>query len=134
MYCIVQLAGRRWQAHAEDHKRISANYVSRAQLCSKVPNKVIVNSNDKTAHLAATKSTHWNTHEIEMWVKATVRAANQACMQQLAINRDKERCLQVRSQLILQRWHAAKPSIPLALHDELLQILLHCSCVWTHWV
>ena len=66
----------------------------------------------------------WDAEEIKRWVKATMRLAKDAVSQELAANSNRQRCLQVRGNVILQRWGAARPFIPPSLHNGLHEILL----------
>ena len=66
----------------------------------------------------------WDAEEIKRWVKATMRLAKDAVSQELAANSNRQRCLQVRGNVILQRWKAARPFIPPSLHNGLHEILM----------
>ena len=66
----------------------------------------------------------WSTEDIQDWVRATVRLANQAASDEVDKGSCKQICLHKRCEVIRQRWLSAEMHIPESLHGDLQQILL----------
>ena len=64
----------------------------------------------------------WNAAQIENWIRVTLRLANKAAENALQQAFTKAKCfdaLDVRSEIIQERWQAAKRHIPSNLHKDL---------------
>ena len=65
----------------------------------------------------------WSMEDIQTWVRATVRLANQAASDELDKGSCKQTCLNKRPEVIPHRWLSAETHIPESLHGDLQQIL-----------
>ena len=113
----------------EDHSVASASFCSYAESserdgCSLEavpadadPTVADDNSSTKQQHL-------WTSQEMSDWVRNTLRLANERCAEEMEDQKDKQQCLEARSQVVLERWATAKQYFPATLHEELLQMLL----------
>ena len=78
--------------------------------------------------------TQWTSSEIQSWCRATMKLANAALEQELLRMENspptlmkkgsvRKQCLDMRVNVIQQRWQSAKAHIPESLHDAIQEIL-----------
>ena len=66
----------------------------------------------------------WTQQQMSDWIRDTLRLANDRCAMAMEEQKNKQQCLEVRSQVILDCWATGKHGFPGALHAEILQMLL----------
>ena len=75
-------------------------------------------------NLSTKQQEQWTSQQLSDWVRDTLRLANERCAIEIEDQKDKQQCLEARSQVILERWATAKQYFPATLHGELLKMLL----------